>query len=525
MKRLIPAIVFAIVLALAMSASIDTVKTRPIFERPWGISSSQIRVLDFGVGPVSELTALGTNSMLAYTSATSYGSIGIGLNAGLLQTTGDNDVWIGNLSGARCVSCANNTGVGTQALRFVVNNNNTAVGSFAGGVLGNGCTAGTICGSENVLVGTNTGGASTTGNYNTYVGVCCVADVTGTNNTFMGHLTGEEFNGGDSNTGIGTEAMRGGVHANQIVDGDFGVATNWKTNGNWTVASGKAQKTIDGTGALIPDLAATTPYIDFAPGASYQITYDVLDYTVGSVTVSFGGVNDVARSANGTYTFNVTPIAYTATEANTLKITPTNTARMSIDNVSFIGTSAVNFNYNTALGVGALYHVSTGTNNLAAGLGAARQHSTGSRGTYLGVASGAYNGTGDNNTMVGMNTGLTCNACASEVFLGYDAGLYETNSNRLIIDNQDRGSEANQLANALIYGVFGAGPSGQTLIINAEVRLGGVAFASLGIPNNGAMAYCSDCDPPANPPVACASAGAKTGAMASRINGAWVCHY
>ncbi|MGH8014482.1 MAG: hypothetical protein ACREQ4_18490, partial [Candidatus Binataceae bacterium] len=42
---------------------------------------------------------------------------------------------------------------------------------------------------------------------------------------------------------------------------------------------------------------------------------------------------------------------------------------------------------------------------------------------------------------------------------------------------------------------------------------------------NGASFYCPNCDPPANPPVACTSAGTKTGAWVHGINGAWVCGY
>ncbi len=51
----------------------------------------------------------------------------------------------------------------------------------------------------------------------------------------------------------------------------------------------------------------------------------------------------------------------------------------------------------------------------------------------------------------------------------------------------------------------------------------GVKFADLPAVINGAKRYCVDCDPPANPPVACTSAGAKTGAWAHGLNGAWVC--
>lgn len=43
-------------------------------------------------------------------------------------------------------------------------------------------------------------------------------------------------------------------------------------------------------------------------------------------------------------------------------------------------------------------------------------------------------------------------------------------------------------------------------------------FANLGTPPNGTMVYCSDCTV-ANP---CAAGG--TGAIAKRLNGAWVCN-
>lgn len=52
----------------------------------------------------------------------------------------------------------------------------------------------------------------------------------------------------------------------------------------------------------------------------------------------------------------------------------------------------------------------------------------------------------------------------------------------------------------------------------------GVKFADLpGSVTNGARRYCIDCDPPANPPVACTSTGAKTGAWINGLNGTWIC--
>jgi hypothetical protein len=42
---------------------------------------------------------------------------------------------------------------------------------------------------------------------------------------------------------------------------------------------------------------------------------------------------------------------------------------------------------------------------------------------------------------------------------------------------------------------------------------------------NGQTGFCSDCDPPSNPPKACTSAGAKTGAYVHRLDGTNYCTY
>jgi hypothetical protein len=52
----------------------------------------------------------------------------------------------------------------------------------------------------------------------------------------------------------------------------------------------------------------------------------------------------------------------------------------------------------------------------------------------------------------------------------------------------------------------------------------GTTFAKLpGTVVNGMRVYCTNCDPPANPPVACTSSGVRTGAFADGINNSWLC--
>ncbi len=52
----------------------------------------------------------------------------------------------------------------------------------------------------------------------------------------------------------------------------------------------------------------------------------------------------------------------------------------------------------------------------------------------------------------------------------------------------------------------------------------GMTFAKLpGTVVNGMRVYCTNCDPPVNPPAACTSSGARTGAFADGINNNWLC--
>ena len=52
----------------------------------------------------------------------------------------------------------------------------------------------------------------------------------------------------------------------------------------------------------------------------------------------------------------------------------------------------------------------------------------------------------------------------------------------------------------------------------------GTSFAKLpGTVVNGMRLYCTNCDPPANPPVACTSSGSRTGAFADGVNNQWLC--
>lgn len=54
--------------------------------------------------------------------------------------------------------------------------------------------------------------------------------------------------------------------------------------------------------------------------------------------------------------------------------------------------------------------------------------------------------------------------------IGYQAGYYETGSNKLFIDNANRTSEANARVTALVYGIFNAAVASQSLLVNGELK-------------------------------------------------------
>lgn len=66
--------------------------------------------------------------------------------------------------------------------------------------------------------------------------------------------------------------------------------------------------------------------------------------------------------------------------------------------------------------------------------------------------------------------------------------------------------------------VIVVGGDGNAISLSGDLLPRSVLFANLGTPSNGRIVYCSDCT------VAATCAGSGTGAIAKRLNGAWVCN-
>lgn len=114
-------------------------------------------------------------------------------------------------------------------------------------------------------------------------------------------------------------------------------ATGWTVPSGMAYSSNSVSKTGNGTGALTQAIA---PHIT----TEYELSYTISNWTVGTVTPSWGGWTGTAVSANGTYTERFV----VSSSTSTLAFTPSNTARFTIDTISLkklVGTNtATNLN-------------------------------------------------------------------------------------------------------------------------------------------------------------------------------------
>jgi len=133
---------------------------------------------------------------------------------------------------------------------------------------------------------------------------------------------------------------------------------------------------------------------------------------------------------------------------------------------------------NVAVGALALRNNTVGSGCVAIGNQALYSNTTEFYNIGIGDACLKY-ATGGNNTALGSYCGHLLETGTNNIFLGNRAGYNQTvNSNLLIIDSRDRGSTANELAGAIIYGVMDDNPANQTLFLNGKV---GIKTQDLGL--------------------------------------------
>ena len=130
---------------------------------------------------------------------------------------------------------------------------------------------------------------------------------------------------------------------------------------------------------------------------------------------------------------------------------------------------------NVALGYQSLYYNITGADNLAIG----SESLKGAVGISISqnVSIGSKSGNviqSSNNVLIGFQAGALLSSGGGNIFLGSNAGYRQTTlTNRFIVDNSQRASAAEEITNAILYGVMASTPASQTLQINAVTSIYG----------------------------------------------------
>lgn len=362
-----------------------------------------------------------------------------GVNALASHTTSYNNTAIGYNTLTNVTTFGANTAVGANALRVNANTFNTSVGAFAGE---------TNNGSSNVIMGystmrNNTGDSNTAlgfnsmtvgaGSNNIAIGYEVMRDQSGNNNIGIGYqaaltsnvgnfnialgdLASFNRNDGRSNTiAIGKNAMYGSSFTNSSDDFSSKIAIGYDAMNGASNATGSStliaigrynmrghqgSRNI-GIGDFTFDGALTFPY---QSGGSDNVALGN-----GILRRSFGNNNSIIGS--GSYANNTTGQGNTAVGA-------------------FVSQQNTTGSFNTSLGYFSHVDNQTGNHNLSLGYMSNRGNYGGSRNTTVGTFAGGEFGLGDRD---------------GNVLIGYRSGYYETNSNRLYIDNSDT-------VNPLIYG-------------------------------------------------------------------------
>lgn len=97
---------------------------------------------------------------------------------------------------------------------------------------------------------------------------------------------------------------------------------------------------------------------------------------------------------------------------------------------------------NTAIGVYSLYSNLSGIENTSMGVYSSQYNSSGNNNVVIGFSANCYNQTGSNNTIIGYSAGrgTSVHNKSGNVFIGYQAGYFETGSNKLYIENSNTAS-------------------------------------------------------------------------------------
>lgn len=377
----------------------------------------------------STSTSFGLNALNP--ASTGPQNTAFGVNALASHTTSFNNTAIGYNTLTSVTTLGANTAVGANALRFNANTFSTSVGAFAGE---------NNNGSSNVIMGysamrNNTGGANTVLGYNAMSGG------SGSNNIALGFEVMRD-QAGNNNIGIGYQAaLTSNVGSFNIALGDF--ASNNRNDGRSNIIA-------IGRNAM-RDTNFPNSSDDFS--SKIAIGYDALNganNATGSSTLIAIGKNNM-RGHQGTRNIGIGDFTFDG--ALTFPYQSGGSDNVALGNGILRRSFGSN---NTIVGSGSFANNTTGQGNTSIGAYVSQQNTTGSFNTSLGYFSHVDNQTGNHNLSLGYfsnrgNYGGSRNTVLGtfaggdfglgdrdgNILIGYRSGFFETNSDRLYIDNSD----------------------------------------------------------------------------------------
>jgi hypothetical protein len=382
----------------------------------------------FTGGHLVATTILGQNLIVSasHTSTTIGGSTFVGrFNAtGSLQESSQETVFV--------VGTGTNAGNRRNALR-IDNNNNS---NFTGSVL--------ISGSLNVT--------NTINDLKIWTGSANVNSIGIGNSSTLSSQSGSFLN----NIAIGNNALQTNVSGANIVAIGYSALQNNIASFNVAIGS--------------PSLSSnTTGQFNVAIGQS-----SLQANTIGTSNTAIG-YNSMVNNVSGS---NNVAIGGSALQNNLAN------DNLAIGNSSLLRNTTGNLN--TSIGRLSLTNNTTGAGNTAIGATSLQSLSVGSDNIAFGYDSQFSNQSGSNNISIG-NSGLIQNITGSgNIAIGNGAGRFEQDSDKLYVDNQNRGNLNAMRSGSLLYGTFNSTVANQTLQINAatDIRNDLVVSGSLSVGGN-----------------------------------------